>query len=58
MSVEGIFKQLHNPLSWPAPPTRALQPAMLPEDLRPPTRPLQPAVLERWTPPPLEVDEG
>ena len=46
MSVESIFKQLHDQTTWPAPPERPLQPYSA--DLRPSPMPVE--TLRRWTP--------
>jgi hypothetical protein len=58
MSVERIFKQLHDPTSWPAPPERPLVPASA-ADLQPGVLiPMPIEALQRWTPPAVEAETG
>jgi hypothetical protein len=49
MSVESIFKQLHDQTTWPAPPERPLRPYSA--DLRPGVLvPMPVETVRRWTP--------
>jgi hypothetical protein len=58
MRVETIFRQLHDPATWPPPPERPLRPASV-SDLRPapPLIPVPASALAPWTAP-AEDTEG
>ena len=58
MSVETIFRQLHDPATWPEPPERPLLPASA-ADLRPAVViPMPIEALKPWAPLPSKDETG